>query len=198
MSPWLLKPQRVADVGVVVVDRDRVVELRPAEALQVDREVLARRGASGRRSAAPRRSCASRRTAPAPSTWPSWISCTACQPPRPSGTVIFVLQRAVGRRGRRAERDRSRIAQQVPVQLTRLPTTDAHCRSTGAFGVSPPARDVDLGEDRAARDAQRRLRRRARLRSRFRRSASCTTTWSARRSPASRSRASAVRRPSSR
>src|SRR5512141_25865 len=30
-------------------------------------------------------------------------------------------------------------AQQVPVQLTRLPTTVAHCRATGAFGVSPAA-----------------------------------------------------------
>jgi len=32
--------------------------------------------------------------------------------------------------------------QHVPVQLTRLPTTVAHSRSTGAFGVSPPAVSV--------------------------------------------------------
>lgn len=31
------------------------------------------------------------------------------------------------------------VVQHVPVQLTRFPTTDAHCRSTGAPGVSPAA-----------------------------------------------------------
>src|SRR5690349_10787925 len=29
------------------------------------------------------------------------------------------------------------VVQHVPVQLTRFPTTDAHWRSTGAFGVRP-------------------------------------------------------------
>ena len=73
-------------------------------------------------------------------TWaivvPPWTSCRACQPPRPSGTVIFVFSvpsaAAVAVPSGMAEN-----AQQVPLQLTRLPTTVAHCRVTGALGVSP-------------------------------------------------------------
>ena len=52
----------VADVAVVVGDGDRVVELRPADALEVDVERLARLDDLRR----PRRSSASRSTAPAP------------------------------------------------------------------------------------------------------------------------------------
>ena len=52
-----VEPAAVADVAVVVVDRDRVVELRPAEALEVDREPLALLEDEPRDAAAPR-SCA--------------------------------------------------------------------------------------------------------------------------------------------
>src|SRR3954452_1832435 len=63
---------------------------------------------------------------------------TTCQPPSPSGTVIFVetlpAASAVG-----VPSGTDTNVQQVPVQLTRLPTTVDHSRSTGAFAVRPDA-----------------------------------------------------------
>src|SRR5262249_40564088 len=66
------------------------------------------------------------------------LTWTTCQPPRPSGTVIFVESvpdaEAVAVPSGTETND-----QHVPVQLTRLPTTVDHSSVTGAFGVSPPA-----------------------------------------------------------
>src|SRR3954454_12285323 len=63
---------------------------------------------------------------------------TTCQPPRPSGTEIFDEMVPPGPAvGLPSGTDTN--VQQVPVQLTRLPTTVDHSRSTGAFGVRPEA-----------------------------------------------------------
>src|SRR6266536_3364460 len=65
----------------------------------------------------------------------SWIT---CQPPRPSGiwtdAVIEPSAAAVA-----FPRGIDWNVQHVPVQLTRLPTTVDHSRSTGAPGVRPEA-----------------------------------------------------------
>ena len=69
--------------------------------------------------------------------WPFWMSWTTCQPPRPSGTLILLVREpsaaVVG-----VPSGTETNAQHVPVQLTRLPTTVAHSRSTGVFGSGRP------------------------------------------------------------
>src|SRR5690348_17050392 len=63
---------------------------------------------------------------------------TTCQPPRPSGTLMLLdsvpVADAVDVPSGTETND-----QHVPVQLTRLPTTVDHSRSTGAFARRPVA-----------------------------------------------------------
>src|SRR3954453_21178882 len=68
---------------------------------------------------------------------------TTCQPPRPSGTEI-VLDTEPPASAFGVPSGTETNVQHVPVQLTRLPTTVDHSRSTGALGVSP-----DAGSDTA-------------------------------------------------
>src|SRR6266496_1066086 len=71
-------------------------------------------------------------------TLPFWSSWTTCQPPRPSGIVIELASPppavVVG-----VPSGTETNVQHVPVQLTRLPTTVDHSRSTGVFGTRPCA-----------------------------------------------------------
>src|SRR5579859_2715415 len=68
---------------------------------------------------------------------PSWINCTTCQPPRPSGTVIFVL--SAPPEGVAWPSGIETMVQHVPLQFTRLPTTVDHTRFTGASDFNPEA-----------------------------------------------------------
>src|SRR5579883_619725 len=63
---------------------------------------------------------------------------TSCQPPRLSGIVIVAFS-VPSAPALALPSGSVTNAQQVLVQFTRLPTTEAHSRSTGAFGVRPVA-----------------------------------------------------------
>src|SRR5262249_54521143 len=69
---------------------------------------------------------------------PFWITCTTCQPPRPSGTctVVFSVPSAPAVA---VPSGTDTNVQHVPAQLTRLPTTVDHSRSTGWPAVRPVA-----------------------------------------------------------
>jgi len=56
----------------------------------------------------------------------AWTSWTACQPPRPSGTVMFVFA-VPSAPATPVPTTWLTKFQHCPVQLTRLPTTLAHC-----------------------------------------------------------------------
>src|SRR5215208_6025639 len=71
-------------------------------------------------------------------TAPPWRSWTTCHPPSPSGTctLLFSVPSAPAVP---APRGTETKLQQVPLQLTRLPTTVDQTRLTGVLGVSPLA-----------------------------------------------------------
>ena len=124
---------RVTDVGVVVRDGDRVVELRPTHALELDHERLA-----GLDDLRHRHEAALHVVRDLRLTLPACDTCTTCQPPRPSGTVICLCSEPSAPAVPPPSGTSTKL-QHVPVQLTRLPTTVDQDSVTGAFGVSPVA-----------------------------------------------------------
>src|SRR6266498_2789773 len=67
--------------------------------------------------------------------WRSWIT---CQPPSPSGISTVLFSEPSAAAVPLASGTETKL-QQVPLQLTRLPTTVDHTRLTGRLGVSPAA-----------------------------------------------------------
>ena len=124
---------RVTDVGVVVRDGDRVVELRPTHALELDHERLA-----GLDDLRHRHEAALHVVRDLRLTFPACQTCTTCQPPRPSGTVIGLCSEPSAPAVPPPSGTSTKL-QHVPVQLTRLPTTVDQDSVTGAFGVPPVA-----------------------------------------------------------
>src|SRR6266498_6124684 len=91
--------------------------------------------------------------------WRSWIT---CQPPSPSGISTVLFSEPSAAAVPLASGTETKL-QQVPLQLTRLPTTVDHTTPTGAPAVSPVAEtstfestgpDVELREAEPFADAR--------------------------------------------